>query len=317
MAKTTFCFTFLKNILSLTFLICTIQTFAATRTYSGLSGGNWLVATNWSPTGVPVAGDDVYIPAGKTVIVTGNLGPVIRTVVVEGVIDLTDNGKLEVSTGAYLNGAGRLLGNSPNDQFRIGPDTYANTAMNSLTGNFGSFANTYPVEISSLKSYNYPNHIALVWQLFNEYNFDRFIVQRSSDAINFATIGELPSSGPKEYSYIDETPTMGDNYYRLQMLDFDMTFEYSPIIYSRFNNVQNQSWYPNPVRNNEVSLAISDVNQLNSISFSTIDGKLVAYQMSKSNGEIKFTFSPDYRGKSIIATSSINGLLHSTRLQLD
>ena len=317
MTKTTFCFTSFRYLFTLICFFCSIKSFAATKSYTGPSGGNWEVAGNWSPAGIPVAGDDVFIPNGITVIINNNLGPVIRTLVVNGVLDLTDNGKLEVSNGAYLDGTGSLLGNSSNDQFKISGTTYSGNSMNALSGNYGSFANTYPVEISSLKSYNYPNHIALVWQLINEYNFDRFIVQRSSDAINFATIGELPSSGPKEYSYIDETPTMGVNYYRLQMLDFDGTFEYSPIIYSRFNNVQNQSWYPNPVRNNEVSLAISDVNQLNSISFSTIDGKLVAYQMSKSNGEVKFTFSPDYRGKSIIATSSINGLLHSTRLQLD
>src|SRR5207342_2541153 len=36
------------------------------RTYVGLSGGNWSTAGNWSPVGVPAAGDFVKI-SGKSV----------------------------------------------------------------------------------------------------------------------------------------------------------------------------------------------------------------------------------------------------------
>jgi hypothetical protein len=34
---------------------------AGTVTWVGPSGGNWMVATNWAPTNVPGAGDDVLV----------------------------------------------------------------------------------------------------------------------------------------------------------------------------------------------------------------------------------------------------------------
>ncbi len=43
----------------------------ATRTWTGAVSGDWSNASNWSPTNVPVAGDDVYITSGSQNIYAG------------------------------------------------------------------------------------------------------------------------------------------------------------------------------------------------------------------------------------------------------
>lgn len=51
-----------SRLLFLAFLLIPILTQAATKT--AVSGGNWNVASRWSPSGIPTASDDVVIPAG-------------------------------------------------------------------------------------------------------------------------------------------------------------------------------------------------------------------------------------------------------------
>ena len=45
---------------------------AATKTWNGSSTNNWNTSANWTPSGVPIAADDVIIPTGYTVILNAN-----------------------------------------------------------------------------------------------------------------------------------------------------------------------------------------------------------------------------------------------------
>lgn len=108
---------------------------------------------------------------------------------------------------------------------------------------------------------NNENQNVLEWVTSDEKNFDRFEIQRSSNAILFQTIGEAqgqresynPSSGSAQnqllnrYNFVDPAPVSA-HYYRLRMVDRDDSFEYSRIIF-----IDNQaaksvvgSFYPNP-----------------------------------------------------------------------
>lgn len=74
----------------------------------------------------------------------------------------------------------------------------------------------------------------LIWSTATETNNDHFEIERSSDAINFKKIKEIPGSinslETKKYVYTDSNPESGINYYRLKQVDLDGTYKYAPIV---------------------------------------------------------------------------------------
>ena len=78
------------------------------------------------------------------------------------------------------------------------------------------------------------NQNIISWATATETNNDHFEIERSSDAINFKTIKEIPGSinslETKKYVYVDSNPESGIYYYRLKQIDLDGTYKYAPII---------------------------------------------------------------------------------------
>lgn len=75
---------------------------------------------------------------------------------------------------------------------------------------------------------------SLVWTTANELNTKGFEVERSADGIIFTKQNSVTAKGGRNsfarYVYIDENPTLGNNYYRLKMLDNNGSFTYSKTI---------------------------------------------------------------------------------------
>jgi hypothetical protein len=76
--------------------------------------------------------------------------------------------------------------------------------------------------------------IALRWATATEKNFEYFQIERASGDLSFEAIGEVNSAGGlnvmTSYTYLDNTPLSGKNYYRLKIVDLDGSFEYSGVI---------------------------------------------------------------------------------------
>jgi len=74
----------------------------------------------------------------------------------------------------------------------------------------------------------------LEWTTANEKDNKYFILERGTDAVSFDEIGKINGAGnstsEKSYSFIDNFPLPGLNYYRLKSVATDGRFEYSGII---------------------------------------------------------------------------------------
>lgn len=81
----------------------------------------------------------------------------------------------------------------------------------------------------SFKGRSNSNSIELSWTTTGEENFDYFEVQKSLNVSNFYTIGKVQNQGSEKhsfnYSFEDERPWNGLNYYRLKVVDHDGTSE--------------------------------------------------------------------------------------------
>ena len=75
---------------------------------------------------------------------------------------------------------------------------------------------------------------ALKWSTAQETNLQAFILERSTDGLNWQAIGSLPgtnTANPQNYSLPDNAAnSLISYYYRLKMVDMDGSFRYSSVI---------------------------------------------------------------------------------------
>jgi len=98
-----------------------------------------------------------------------------------------------------------------------------------------SILNPLPIELSDFKCRSEKTGINLSWNTTSEKNNAFFKIERSSDGVNFNEVGRVIGAGNsnelKAYSYTDQYPSRGVNYYRLTQVDFnDMEKLFDPIV---------------------------------------------------------------------------------------
>jgi len=134
-----------------------------------------------------------------------------------------------------------------------------------------------PVTFTSFKATNENNRIRLEWTTAQEQNSSHFEVEKSSDGVSFRSIGTKTAAGnsatPRQYSFIDESPFAGSNYYRLRQVDLDGHFIYSSVVVVVYKPTTFIRRFINPVQH---SISITFINsETGSWKLFDINGKLL------------------------------------------
>lgn len=109
-----------------------------------------------------------------------------------------------------------------------------------------------PVTFAAFTGRQDGNSIVLEWATMSEHNNDYFEIERSTDGVNYVTIGYVDGAGNSnsriDYTFSDNAPEQGRLYYRLSQVDFDGTREYADkVVTMTFaNNKLAVSIVPNP-----------------------------------------------------------------------
>lgn len=234
--------------------------FVKTGAFSGSSGSS--LAPGASPGTLSVTGD---LDLGSTTYnceINGTAAGQFDVIAVSGAATLT-NASLVVNWGSFTPSAGQTF---PVMNFGSRTGTFASVTIPPVSGlSFTvsyvstsvsiSAAVTLPVELIDFTAKPVENSVFLNWKTASELNADRFEVERSKDGFTFEKIGEKQAAGTttaqQSYSFIDENPLPGMNYYRLRQVDFDGAFEYSKVVSVDFQNLHEFESpvraYPNPV----------------------------------------------------------------------
>lgn len=89
--------------------------------------------------------------------------------------------------------------------------------------------------------------VRLVWEVSAEVNVESYFIEKSSDGIEFQSIGRVNAASKASYLFYDEAPFDGWSWFRLKILDFDGATDFSPV---RSVFVENEaaeiSLFPNP-----------------------------------------------------------------------
>jgi hypothetical protein len=93
----------------------------------------------------------------------------------------------------------------------------------------------------------------LEWKTAQEYNTDRFEVERSANGTHFGLLTSVTSKGNSStstlYQAVDPVPYSPLTYYRLKIVDKDQQFVYSPVVIVKKDLVTGVSLFPNPAVN--------------------------------------------------------------------
>jgi hypothetical protein len=93
---------------------------------------------------------------------------------------------------------------------------------------------TFPLDLLDFYGRQNSNTVDLFWETANEVNTAYFIVEKSYDVIEWEQIGTVESAGNYlynlTYTFADESPKSGNNYYRLKQYDADGSYTIFHII---------------------------------------------------------------------------------------
>jgi len=111
---------------------------------------------------------------------------------------------------------------------------------------------TLPIVLTGFSAVlNSNNTVTLDWNTQDEVNFSHFIIDRSADGETWVEIGTVEAKGNSEvetaYTYVDEQPLSGNNFYRLTEVNLDNSYVYSQVVVVRMTTTLAQiSVFPNP-----------------------------------------------------------------------
>jgi len=178
----------------------------------------------------------------------------------KGLVRLDSNGQIDLSfstgTGVGFDPGGfsriKMIQTIGQDYVIVGGNfiSYNGIGKNRLTKIRISDVNL-PIKLLSFSGKKGINSNQLSWSTTSEINFRRYEIERSTNGRDFTKIGHINSNELKEvikyYSFIDDNPKEGINYYRIKILDKDNSYAYSNIV-SILNGGQTEFLLsPNPV----------------------------------------------------------------------
>ena len=189
----------------------------------------------------------------------------------------TDNATVSVNWPDALEGtAFEALGND------IGLGSYANGTWNAFEGSGDNTANTatatvnafsaftvgqvgtsLPVVFASLGAVASGSKINIDWQVANETNIARYVVERSADGIAFNALDEVTAKGAGVYSATDLNPLSGNNFYRIEAVSTSGVVRYSSMVKVDMDGKSRNVMlvYPNPVANKTINLQLTGLDE--------------------------------------------------------
>jgi len=262
---------------------------------------------------------------GTTASITGtNPAAAPSTIICGNWKQVTQTWSSGANTSATINLIDVNLAVIGND-FAIDDISFTTSATCPLTDSLViSYTCTLPVTLVNFTATEQTQgKVLLNWNTASEQNSSKFIVQRSTDDKNWVNIGAVDAQGTSnsdhQYTYTDNTPSDGTNYYRLQQVNLNGSYQYSFVREVSIISVANTiKIFPNPSTTGTVevsfpaSAAQQELQLINSI------GQVLMKQTIEANTErINLNVSQLSQGVYVVRIIGNQQVSHTNLLILD
>ncbi len=152
---------------------------------------------------------------------------------------------------------------------------------------------TLPVELTRFNGKAEGCNINISWSSSSEENFSHYELERSNDGRTFEVAKTIKGSGSpvgSNYFFTDKEAGM-ENYYRLKMIDYDLSYEYSKMINVNSDceaTIKNIIVFPNPVGDDYINLKVESKEETNML-IKLVD--IMGREVLKENIELKKGFN--------------------------
>jgi methyl coenzyme M reductase gamma subunit len=204
--------------------------------------------------------------------------------------------------------------------------------LTSLSGGTGgtTFGESYPllpVELVSLTANALESTIAVNWVTASEINNEKFVVLRSTDAVNFTEIGEVAGNGTTNatHTYSFEDMDVEENviyYYQLRQVDFDGGEDYSQVVSAVINTESKfiiGDLIPNPANDYSYVEIISPLKgNINFLITNVVGQEMMSgeFIMEEGSQRLYFDIGQLLPGNYIITIITDTGIKEARKLQI-
>ncbi|PWJ60497.1 putative secreted protein (Por secretion system target) [Dyadobacter jejuensis] len=142
-------------------------------------------------------------------------------------------------------------------------------------------ASALPVTLISFESEIVRTGVELRWRTTDEKACSHFELQKSSNALEFASLGSIEGSSLGAYNFTDSAPLKGINYYRLKMVNQDRSAELSKIIAVDYSADAIYTMVQNPSQNGSFTVYTNLTNP--KFTLVHVSGKQVHLTVSRTH----------------------------------
>ncbi len=123
-----------------------------------------------------------------------------------------------------------------------------------------------PFTITKISATKKNESVQVDWEVKTDEDLKSFDVERSSDGRNFVKLATVASLGKgiaiAYYSWVDNNPLMGVNYYRIKVIPLSGKEKVSPVAMVKFNEQKpSMEVYPNPIEDNDFNIKLSNLSK--------------------------------------------------------
>jgi hypothetical protein len=148
------------------------------------------------------------------------------------------------------------------------------TGPSTATAGAKNTSQNLPIELTYFQAQKIKQQVLLSWETAIEINNDYMAIERSKDGRTFQEMSSIQGAGttntPQRYTYLDENPFTGTNYYRLRQVDFDGRATYHEVVVVNMASANQIRILPNPV-NDFTTLQLTEVLET--------EGQVLIYDM--------------------------------------
>ena len=170
------------------------------------------------------------------------------------------------------------------------PLTFTTSGYDSIFGRYTiatASANVVPVKFGTVSASLLANKsVKISWESYTESSVSKYVVEGSTNGINFSTKGTLAAKGASQYSFIDNAASAGINYYRIKSVDVNGKVTFSAVVSVKQTGLVNTNIavYPNPVKNKQLNFVLNTDAANYTLRVTSILGTTVVAKTITHNG---------------------------------